>query len=166
MKKPERQFLKGFGTVTTSLALIMAILLLLATHQTLLHQSLIVFAAGNPDGYGNAINTMSIYQNEIQVAYATTSNYSSGMTLEIDSSILTRIVATVRLNLTLASSQSDAKDKTRVFLNISDVVSNQNMTFWQSGQDANYYYVSYNSSLWTPDVDTTYNVTLDFDAYY
>ena len=135
-------------------------------------KSYIVFATGStPDEYGNKIHQLDVLQKEgiywYVVVHITEVNYTSGMTAEIDSNMLTKLRIQVYINKTLVTDCTDAVAKTRVYLNISTVFTNQLMSYTGGCEGAgDYWAVTYESTSWTPVTDTAYDVAVKYEAYY
>lgn len=135
----------------------------------------LVFALdSNPDSYGNMINLVKINTYEgagpwDEVWHITPSNYTSGMTLEVDANLLCFIRAEVKLNDTLASTWEEARDYTRVYLNISGVFTNKLLGFVGfAAPSGGLWTISYGltSGNWTLQTDTSYAISLKYEAYY
>ena len=101
------------------------------------------------------------------VACITSSNYTSGMTVEIDANYNTRLYIIVLINQSLCNNDIDlADDYTRVYVTISTVCTNELATFLNVGYSGDFFEVRYLSVTWSPASDMTYSVTVDYDAYY
>ena len=155
-----------------------------------------VYADGTPDSYGNRIlgvwvaewnETLSNYQSpykqcKILVTYDGTNTfdvftihgngdqmaifkYTSGVELKVYGNQKCRIIVVVAANKTLIS---DPEPETRVYLNITGVVTNQLMTYQTSAEGTNYYKITYYYD-WTsnlPSEGTSYAVAIKFEVYY
>jgi len=137
-----------------------------------------VYAAGVPDSYGNKIDYVAFMQNStgswVATATVTSTTYTNGTSVIINANQHTIIVVSVYLNITLASSLGEASTRARVYINITGVVTNgvcvytggvNAGVFWALG----YSYPSPTSSpttTWIPATDTTYPVTVLYQAYY
>jgi len=135
----------------------------------------IVYAAGTPDSYGNQILSLNIQQNQTgswaTVAIVTNDQYTPSMNVEVDAGYPTRFAVSVKLNYTMASSTAEAETNTRVYITVATKYTSQ-MSDSRAGSDySTYWYVlheCYTSGDWdfTTASDTTYAVTIDYDAYY
>jgi hypothetical protein len=147
---------------------------------------LAVYAAGTPDAYDNRIGILQIYQNTTGswavVATLSTSDYVPSYTLTIPANQQTIIEVGVILNSSLARATpgatpdlTTAEARTRVYITISGVVTSGAMIL-STGWLVNPYYFQvvfdYPSTLaahtttWIPVTDTTYTVTILYQAYY
>jgi len=139
---------------------------------------LAVYAAGIPGSYGNYIYDFKVYQNASgSWAQVTSINYltfTNGTTLSIPANVKTIVSATVWLNGTLAADLATAITRTRVYITIAGVTTSTLMTS-RSGVTGGGGYVLYYdypstiytaTSVWTPATDTTYTVTIQYQAYY
>jgi hypothetical protein len=143
---------------------------------------LTVLAAGIPDAYGSRIASFTVLQNTTgswntitSVDYTT---FTNGTTLSIPANQKTIIEVLVYLNSTLASDIGTAITRTRVYLTISGVVTSSLMVYshslsspvsgmWWIDYDYPASYVGGSpSSVWTPATDTTYTITVLYQAYY
>lgn len=139
---------------------------------------LTVLAAGIPDSYGNRIGLVSVYQNTTGswtiVTSVSYTAFTNGTTLSVPANQKTLVYATVWLNDTLASDVSTAITRTRVYITISGVTTSTLMTSSSGTYVAPYYIlllgypstIASPTSVWTPATDTTYTVTLQYQAYY
>jgi hypothetical protein len=77
-----------------------------------------------------------------------------------------KIIVGVNINKTLTSTPNTA---TRVYLNITGVVTNQLMTF-QGNWTGTYFYLCLHYYTWNatgqPNAGTEYNVAIRYEAYY
>ena len=139
----------------------------------------IVYGAGTPDSYGNRIAEFAIYQNAsgtwTQITSVGYTSYTPGYSLSVPANQHTILRVTVYLNNTLATSVSQASTRTRVYLNVSGVVTNFAMVYGSGTNIGSiywaliYYYptvITSPTSTWIPATDTTYTVTLQYQAYY
>lgn len=156
-----------FGAVALALMVSMAVGLFM--QRSGLTPAYLVFATGStPDSYGNMVRQVWM----IQEAQGKTwdidyGEYTEGMTQEIDANYQTKIIVAVNINKTLAGDPGEAAAYTRVYLNISTVFTDQLLAYWEVDDiDVGFYTVKYNSTLWTPATDTSYDVTVEYEAYY
>jgi hypothetical protein len=163
------------------------------------YSTLIVYAGGTPDSYGNRIvcvyiaewnSTSGAYEfpyGPINTAYVSDTNIQGskwvfpdtlnqpGVTLiEYTSSFMFRvydnhplkIIVGVNINKTLTTTPSSA---TRVYLNITGVVTNQLMTL-QGNWTGTYFYLCLYYYIWNvtgqPYAGKEYNVAIRYEAYY
>ena len=161
-----------FGAV--ALALMIALAVGLFMQRSGLTPAYLVFAVGStPDSYGNKIVWVVVLQNltgtfEI-VTVIDTSNYTSGMIVEIDANYPTYLRTFVQINKSLCGDYIDlADDYTRVYFNISTVCTNELGVKTGSIQSSgDFYQVYYNCEVeWTPTTDTAYECTVEYEAYY
>ena len=151
-----------------ALTLILSVVFAVWLNQTNLAH-LKVYAAGNPDAHGNKIQYCYIYENGSWLETISTSNYTQGQTIDVESNVPVYLVFRVYLNNTFADDSDDAVSKTRVYLNVTGEYINENLASSGNGTDGSFYYVDYGSSStsnWTTATDTTYTVDARFDAYY
>ena len=155
-----------------------------------------VYGAGSADTYGNRIvgfwvatynDTLGDYQFPYgQAKYAVTydgTNTFDGMNIIADTTGVTileynngvevkvyggkqcKIIVKVGANKTLIS---DPETETRVYLNITGVVTNQLMTYDGYSTGTNFYLITYYYN-WTsnlPSEGTSYTVAVKFETYY
>ena len=141
---------------------------------------LVVYAAGVPDSYGDRIFGFYVYQNTsgswTQITSVEYNSFTNGTTLSIPANQKTIVLCLAHLNVTFAPDASTALTRTRVYITISGIVSSTLMTASGSAYDGLYnkwgcshWYPSSTStatSVWTPTTDTTYTVTIQYQAYY
>lgn len=131
-------------------------------------KSTMVYAAGTPDSYGNQIDYVRIFQGGQQVYTITYSNYTSGMTIDIDANVITYLTIEVSLNETLVV--GNPQDFSRVYLNVSTIYTNLLVpSTGYSGPVAGFYSVTFGSSTtteWTTGTDITYECSVRYEAYY
>jgi len=169
------------GIVLTVTVCLLAVGFLSAYTKTGPMSKITVMAAGVPDSYGNEILSFNVCQNTTgfwgTISYVDYTTFTNGTTLSIPANQKTIIEIVVRINRTLlsADSSAQAKAQTRVYLTISGVISSTLLTIkTAAGPYTSWWYVyfyypaSYDSptSVWTPATDTTYTVTIQYQAYY
>lgn len=144
-------------------------------HSGLAPKSYLVFAGdSNPDEYGNQIEYVRVWQNKTgsweTAVIIYDFNYTQDMTVEIDANYPTYLSISVYINRTLCENNINlADDYTRVYVNVSTVFTNQLATWQESNGDLppfTIYRVLYTTTTWTPATDTTYDVTVKYEAYY
>ena len=138
----------------------------------------IAYGAGTPDALGNCISSLQFTQNTTgswtNVATLTSSSYVLNYNLTIPANQHTRIGIYVYLNISLAPDASTALARVRVYVTISGVVTSASMIpvsatsvllVWvcllmypSTGIPA--------TSTWIPATDTTYTITVQYQAYY
>jgi hypothetical protein len=166
--------MKGKILATVSVAVLICLVLLSSYSQK---NTLIVFAAGTPDAYGNRIAVLNIEQyisgSWVSKGYVTYENYTSGMQFKIVDNVQTRFTVTVWLNKTMASSESEAIANTRnyikiTFANGTVVIPDTEMTNSGSGSSTQYWLVAdtYTWSTNLPKAGETYYVYIKYQAYY
>jgi hypothetical protein len=139
--------------------------------------SMIVYASGTADSYGNRIANLNIEQyisgSWVSKGYVDYNNYTSGIQFKIVDNVQTRFTVTVWLNKTMASSQSEAIANTRNYINITYangtvVVSDTEMTNSGSAEYTTYWAVTdtYTWSTNLPVAGETYYVYIKYQAYY
>jgi len=154
-----------------------------------------VYAGGNPDSYGNRIVAVWIAEwnetlNDYQFPYKQCkhvytydgSNTFDGLTICSASDVIFHeytdsfelkvydnrnacVIVRVGVNKTIIS---DPLTETRVYLNISSVVSNQLMTATGYSTGTNFYLVTFQWN-WTsnlPSAGTSYSVVIKYEVYY
>ncbi len=156
-----------------TVALLVSVAVGLFMQSSGLTPSYLVFAGdSSPDEYGNKIVRVIIYQNltgEFEAVYTLEcADYITGMTIEIDANYPTNMRVTVQIKKTLCDDgMQKAIDYTRVYWTISTVCTDKLGVQMGGVQGVgDYYLVPYLSDEWTPVSDTTYSVSLDYEAYY
>lgn len=128
-----------------------------------------VYGAGTPDSYGNRIEYVKVQQNSsgswTTEVYITNVNYTADATHQIQNAF-TRLLVGVLLNVTLADNATHAESNTRVYANVTGVYTDEELTVNTSSSNATYYKVEYLLNPWQAQADTTYNITLLYQAYY
>lgn len=132
---------------------------------------LYVYAIGNPDSYGNVIMWLTVNQwngtEYIQLLNHTTSDNWSVRVVENQS---INITVAWRLNKTLASDETEARDYTRIFINLTDVWVNEEMNATGSiDSDASYWYgleLAHWNQTGKPESGVSYDVATRYEAYY
>jgi hypothetical protein len=125
--------------------------------------NLIVY--GSPaDSYGNDILSIAVYEDNVLKANLT----ASGGTVRLNASKTITFNVTICLNNTLVSSQNEAVQYTRVYLNITGVVTNAELTNVNIWADTNFYYLieKYTINPNTLIGGQTYECTFKYQAYY
>jgi len=139
-----------------------------------------VMAAGVPDSYGSRIDQFTVFQNTTgtwtDVTHVVYTTFTNGTTLSMPANQKTILEVIVWLNSTLAPDLSTAATRTRIYITISGVTTATLMTYSHGSVIPlsgmwwlTYYYPSKlttPTSVWTPATDTTYTVTLQYQAYY
>lgn len=131
---------------------------------------LFVYGLGDPDSYGNVIVWHTVEQwNGSSWIILLNHTTSSNWTVRVAHETPTRFQVKWRLNNTLASSETEAVDYTWIYMNISTIWTNQNLTNTSHSSDANYYYgvelATWNQSGY-PASGVTYDVSTKYKAYY
>lgn len=164
MMKKKRSILLS---VAILVILSVTIATLLQTQQDLAR--ITVYAAGTPDAHNNRIQHCQIYENATWNTTRTTSNYTQGETITVDTGIIVYLIYRVYLNNTFADNSSHAVSLTRIYLNVTGKYTNELLDDEANGTSGNFYYVDYGSNVtsnWTTTADTTYVVSARYDAYY
>lgn len=162
-----------FSVVALALMVSLAVGLFMQSSVLTPISKLLVYAQSNPDSYGNQISWVKIYQihgaSHDVVRYITDSNYTSGMTLEVDANYETYLKIRVLLSDTLASDIMDAEAKTRVYLTVSGIFTNELLDAKGSGSGpAGFYWIEFGDQTynWATAADTVYECTVKYEAYY
>ena len=125
--------------------------------------NLIVY--GSPaDSYGNDILSIAVYEDNVLKANFT----SSGGTVRLNASKTITFNVTICFNITLASSQTEAIQYTRVYLNITGIITNAELTNVKIWQNSNFYYLieKYTINPNTLSGGQTYACTFKYQGYY
>jgi len=125
--------------------------------------NLIVY--GSPaDSYGNDILSIAVYEDNVLKTNLT----ASGGTVRLNASKTITFNVTICLNKTLASSQNEAIQYTRVYLNITGVITNAELTNVKIWEGTNFYYLieKYTVNPNTLIGGQTYACTFKYQAYY
>jgi len=144
----------------------LAILLLLfaSFNSRIFGTKLIVYA--NPgDAYGNDIKFIEVWEGSVLKANFT----ASGGSVRVNASKAITFNVTIWFNNTFASSQSDAVSYTRVYLNITGVVTNAELTNVKvSGPVGGFYILveRYVIAAGTLTEGQTYECTFKYQGYY
>lgn len=154
-----------FGAV--ALALTVAVAFGVVMQRSGLTPAYLVFAGDSaPDSYGNKIVQLTVFQTGGWYSTTSYEDYTSGMTIEITANIVTWMQIHVHINKTLCV-EPEADDYTRVYMNISGgVKTDELLTWFSTASDGDFYRVIYNCTDWTPAIDTSYDVTVEYEAYY
>lgn len=151
---------------TTLLISILILSIVLSINQTLFF----VYAIGTPDEHGNVIMEIHIYQHN-GTAYDLLLNHttSTNFTCKVESDTYTRFECKVRFNKTFAVDEEESFDYTRVYLNVTDIYTNELMLNISGNSDDDYWYVLYRKD-WEiadkPEYGVDYDVSFNYDAYY
>ena len=138
-------------------------------------KAFLAFAVGSqPDIYGNKIKNVLIVQNRGGILWDApidSTEYQSGMTIDIVANYPTWMFTSVRINKTLCpGGAGQAKNLTRVYLSISGVKTNELTTWYTTfdggSVDPGFWMVVFNSTSWIPATSVLYTVTLNYQAYY
>jgi hypothetical protein len=139
--------------------------------------TMIAFAAGTYDAYGQGIISVKVYQNETtwtwkgEVDHA---NYTLGAQVKVDALTLTRFNVSTYINNTFASSEVDALANSRTYLNITysngtTVVANTEITDVSASLDGTLYtiesYYLWNDAANHPIAGITYYVYIHNEVY-
>lgn len=129
-----------------------------------------VYGIGDSDEYGNCICWLCVYQwNGSEWNLLLNHTSSSNWTERVVDSKPINITVKWRLNKTLADSESQAVEYTKVSMNITDVWTNKELNNTSSNSDATYYYgvevASWNQTG-KPESGVTYDVQTKYSAYY
>ena len=155
-----------------ALAVMVSVVAGLFMQRSGLTPSYLVFASdSNPDGYGNMIYAVDIWQNKTgnfeEITGIVYTTYTEGQTVEIDANYPTKLLARVFINKTLCGNNIDlADDYTRVYWNISTVCTDFVGIYKETGSAGDFYEVFYWSKTWTPATDIEYSVSIHYEAYY
>ena len=154
-----------FGAI--ALAIMISVAIGVFMQRSGLTPSYLAFAVGStPDAYGNKIAQFTVFQVGGWFDATSYLDYTSGMTIEISANTVTWLQIHVHINKTLTS-QGDADDYTRVYMNISHgKKTNELLTWFSTASDGDFYRVIYNCTNWTPATDTAYQVDVRYEAYY
>jgi hypothetical protein len=135
-----------------------------------------VYAAGTPDSLGNRIYDIQFMQNGTEswetVACVDSSNYTTGVNVTINAEQHTYIRVRTVLNSSLAGEGAEAESKTRLFINITGVVTDGELVQIDSLYQVSYWLVfsDYpNTDLgetFIPSASTSYTVSIKYQAYY
>jgi len=142
--------------------------------------TLTVWAAGTPDSYGNRIRVINFDQNGTGswtlTATLSYTGYNPGANITINSNQHTIIEFGVRLNVTLAPDVNTASQRTRVYINITGVVTNGLCIYKTGGTEygGDFYLLYYQwpsvwpnpSTTWMPGTNETYSISALYQAYY
>ena len=176
-----------FGIPVGAVAIALAVILAFSSMSQIGFSVLRVYAAGTPDEFGNYIYSVDIWQGPVgstydsstftsvftKVAQITSSDYTEGQTITINSQNSTVIIVVVYLNKTLASDVNDAVSKTKVIMNITSICTNFELyaLSWSSLTD--YYKIEYSNvddshgdNVYTFSADQSYTVEIEYQAYY
>jgi hypothetical protein len=156
------------------------------------YSTLLVYASGTPDAYGNRIVAMYIKEwnstsstyytlptqytwdgsmsfDGLNITYGSVAvEYSptSGFTWQIQDNNPLQIWTIVAINRTLTT--SNPIDTTRVYINITGVVAVY-MSYWANGASTNFnlgwFHYDWNATG-QPNAGTTYSVAIRYEAYY
>lgn len=148
------------------LVTILSCILLWSRSQT----DLIVQGLGSPDEYGNCLVWHTVEQwNGSDWIILLNHTSSSNWTERVHHARPTRFQVKWRLNNTLADSESEAIQYTKILMNISTVWTNEELNNTSSSSDATYYYGielgNWNQTA-KPESGVTYEVATKYEAYY
>lgn len=159
------------GLATTALLVTIALSLFM---QYVPMSKLLVYAQSDPDEYGNRIFIMYVNQYQdgewCRFVICHYSGYTENMTFEIDANFETRVEVHVLINKTLAPTWQNARDYTRVYVNVSTICTDQLLSYNDAWTDqGDFWSIGYEQTVgnaWTPAIDTIYQVDLKYEAYY
>jgi len=157
------------------LIVVAIVLMVLLAFPMLNQQFCILKVAWCADSYGNDISYVEVWQYN-GTAWNLVINFtSSGGSTRIHDSWTTKFIVMCKLNSTLASSQTEAKDYTKNLMNITYgspityVWQNKELNFTScTGPTSGFYYIE-RWGNWTSDLPqqgVTYTCALDYQQYY
>jgi hypothetical protein len=152
---------KAFAIITVSLILILVFALFSVNNFTVIN----VVYASPADSYGNDILYIEVWEGSTLKANFT----SSGGSVMVNASKTVTFNVTVCFNSTLASSQSEAVQYTRVLLNITGIVTNAELTNVKVvGPVGGFYYLTerYIIAANTLTEGQTYACSFKYQGYY
>jgi hypothetical protein len=132
-------------------------------------------AAGTPDAHGDRIYSVSVAQNTTgswsTVAFLDYTSYVNGTTLTFPSTEYTNIFVKVLFAKALAATLGAAQADTRIYLTITGVYTSATMVYSSGyGFDASFWALTYQypgiTTPWIPAIDTSYAITIQYQAYY
>lgn len=128
-----------------------------------------ILTAGTPDGYGNRIAEVELLQdagggNYVSRGSIDYSAYTGSDTITGRQNQTTKFVVTVWLNYTFASSPTDAKAFTRVWVTVAGEFIDQEATGGAVELDGTDYWIVEHTYTWSFPVISTYTVTLEYHA--
>jgi hypothetical protein len=159
-------------------AITLVITMLAAAALFLPAQTQLVYAAGSPDSYGDCILLFQVWQNNTGTylfkGAVSSSNYTGNFQFRVDAGPAIMFNVTVCLNYAFATSISEAVENTRVYMNISGGGAvgwtNHLLASNNGGTDCGTYWSVTWSDVWNeashPAAETTYTVTVLYQAYY
>jgi len=199
----------GMGKKLIFIVIITCSLLMLALYLQVQEPStLVIYALGTSDAYGNRIiglvvfqwngtsdmlvenkaivcNGSNIFDGEPIVGGGVTPveySYPSGFSYRVKENASIIFNVYVALNKTLVPDEASAKNYTRAFISISGIVTNYPMIYAATHSTANFYIVGYRcrwGDVYSgefkiikgdiegyPQLGTTYNVEITYEAYY
>jgi len=158
-----------------TLVSIFAICTILVALLFLPESSLVKIAFGSPDSYGNQINYIEIWQWNVS-SYELLVNFtSSGGSVRVKDSTVTKFIVGIQFNSTLASSTNQAIEYTKVLMNITDDTTplaewnNRELNNTSCSLVGNFYLLK-EQGIWNitgyPISGVTYTCTPKYRAYY
>lgn len=171
-KMEKRKKASIFSVFTAALLISVAVGLFMQSSGLAPMSKLLVYAQSNPDSYGNKILLICIMHGETTLASISIEDYIHGMTIELDANQDIYVNVQVLINITLCNSDlSLAIDYTRVYFNISGVCTNEpgicgGSFYYIIDDPPKYIQVEYAGPVWTTVADTTYEVSVKYEAYY
>jgi hypothetical protein len=147
------------------------LLLIIPAH----NNTMLVFASGTADAYGDQIDECSVWQSATMMGNITKNNYTLGVQINVNSLTATLFNVSVLLNDTFATSTAEAKTNSRVYLNITysngtTVISTTEITDYYAVDLGTGFYLVKSSYLWNdaanhPIAGVTYYVWLNYEVY-
>lgn len=148
---------------------ILAVLIVLALFTMIPERFAYIQFALAADSYGNDILWVRISQWDGSQYVEKINSTASAFTVRVEDSKAVKFEVGVRFNDTLASSTSEAISYTRNYLNISTLITNQEMTNDTCTLSSPYYYITeyyvWNSTGY-PVAGVTYSCSIRYDGYY
>jgi hypothetical protein len=157
----------------SSLLLLIPLVLLVFLGAT--KNTMLVFATGTADAYGDEISEVSVWQSTTMKGNITHANYTSGVEIKVDALTATRFNVSVLLNDTFATTEAEAITNTRIYINITytngtTIISTTEITDYYSEDLGNGFYIVKSYYLWNdathhPIAGITYYVWFKYEIY-
>jgi len=115
------------------------------------------------DSYGDDINYIEVWEGDTLKA-----NFTSSGTVRVNASKLIRFVVGIRFNSSLAGSNQEAIDYTRVYMNITGVWTNEELNNTSCQLSGSWYYLKEEGNLTanTLSEGETYECSVLYQGYY
>jgi hypothetical protein len=137
--------------------------------------SMLAFASGTADAYGDEISEVSVWQGGAMKGNITHANYTAGVQVKVDALTATQFNCSVLLNDTFAASTAEAQTNTRVYLNITytngtAIISTTEITDYYAVDLGTGFYLVKSYYLWDdaanfPVAGVTYYVWFNYEVY-